>query len=433
MHMEINYSPSQLEAVKAQEPWVNDDEPFFRLSGSAGTGKSLITKKFLETLPSKRVIGLCSTHKACQQLQHYLGASVTVKTIDSFLGLQPKRNGKITSMVRSRKYDPSAYYDYDFAILDERCMVASDRESFLLEDVRTQDRRYIMVGDPCQLSPVNEDSSFTDRLEIPERYDKTLTEVHRFGGGILKVATDIRNAILAKDYGSYPLETSEEDGKGVYVLTEGEWNVEIKKAIKESTLQSNPDYLKILAYTNDAVIDYENRVARQLGRTPDEPFRVGDMVVVNEALTQNDELLLRTGEDIEILQLSKEEHEVYPGLWGWKMMVRRESGDVLTIVALDQTESRDAWKWTLDNLSRQAETGAKGWYQFYALRDYYADIRKGTASTVHKMQGSEAKIIGIDYGDLFKGCNRKDFNWAQADRLLYTAITRGREKVFIKI
>ena len=431
--MTIDYSASQADALSVVPDWITSQEPFLRLRGSAGTGKSTITKEIVSMLPKGKTIGVVPTHKAGEQLQKCLGPDIRVITIDSFLGLKPKKSGRETITVRHNKYDPSAYNAYDFALLDEAFMNGTAKSKFVLDDIRQQNRRYLLVGDECQLAPVGELDSPLNTLQIPEKYDKRLTEVHRFGGGILKVATDIRNAIVSGDYGAYPLDTYEEGGKGVYVLKPDAWGDEIKAIVRQPEFVHQPDTLKVLAYSNDAVIDYENRIARILGRSPAKPFEVGDMVVVNEALTQGDQVILRTGEDVEIMSVKHHEHPVYQGLEGWEMTVKRSIGELVSLVALDQTLSREAWKWTLNNLASQAESGQGGWYKYYALAEYFADIRQGTACTVHKMQGSQADVVAIDYANLFAGCGRKDFDWAQADRLLYTAITRARSKVLIKM
>ena len=424
------YTASQLEAIEKSSDFLRSKEMVFRLRGAAGTGKSLISKKILSNLNHGKVVGLAPTHKACQQLRKYLGPNIKVYTTDSFLGLQPKRQGADTITVRSRKYDPSKFNAIDTVLLDEAFMTGTGHFKFIQEDIAEQNRQYIKVGDPYQLAPVGEDDSPLDTMELPEHCDATLTETHRFGGAILEVATNIRNAIQKKDWGKYPLETIESEGKGVYILGKTEWGDKVKELVKDPQYAKDPDFLKVMAYTNDAVIDYENRVAAQIGRSSDEPFKPGDRVVVNEALSQNDELVLCTGEDLVIKSARQEAHDVFPSIIGWRLEVQRGNSEVVTVVALDQTVSREAWKWTLEELNREAQVSGN-WYKYYALKDYYADIRKGTSLTIHKMQGSQATNVALDYGNIFRGCGKKDFNWGMADRLLYTAITRATDNVYI--
>ena len=426
----IVFSPSQVEAIDKYEAFQRSEEMMFDLSGGAGQGKTTITRELVKRTPKGTCVGVSPTHKACQNFREHLdGLGVEVVTLDSFLGLQPKREGRGSIKVRSRRYDPSKWMKIDTVFLDEKSMADQYHTKFLLEDMQALNRCWVKIGDECQLPPVNEDRSQLDTIVLPDACKARLRETHRFGGAILELATGVRELIEGTAR-TYKLETNVQDGKGVYVLDRAAWGSQIKELLRDPRFKSDPDFLKILAHSNNTVLEYERRVDAQLGITPERPFIVGSKVVANEAFSRDDQLILGTCEDVTVLSCHRETHPVYDFLVGWVLQLQKADSTVVTVTALDHASSRDAYKWVLDELAREAEQG-EGWYQYYGLRDYYADIRKGTSMTIHKMQGSGAVNVAFDYSDVYRGAKGKGFDFAFADRLVYTALTRARENLFI--
>ena len=66
------------------------------------------------------------------------------------------------------------------------------------------------------------------------------------------------------------------------------------------------------------------------------------------------------------------------------------------------------------------------WYEFFNLKNTYADFRPNHASTVHKSQGSTYSNVCIDLTDI--GLNNKPMEVA---RLLYVGITRAKHKLYL--
>ena len=430
MNNNIIHTPSQVEAIAKYEAFLPSEEMIFDLAGGAGQGKTTITREFVKRTPKGTCIGVSPTHKACQNFREHLdGLGVEVVTLDSFLGLQPKREGRGSIKVRSKHYDPSKFLKVDTVFLDEKSMADQYHVEFMLEDIRTMNRKWVKIGDECQLPPVNEPFSLLDTMELPDSCKARLRETHRFGGAILELATSVRNVIEGKTK-TFELETNVEDGKGVFVLDREEWGKKVKECIRDDRFKSEPNFFKILAHSNTTVLEYENRVDRQLGLTPDNPFPIGSMAVANEAFSRDNQMVLGTCEDVKVLSCRKETHPVYPSLQGWVMDLQKMDSTVVTVTALDHYSSRESYKAILNQLAKDADAG-DGWYKYYGLRDYYADIRKGTALTIHKMQGSGAVNIAFDYSDVYKDCRSKTFDWKFADRLVYTALTRARVNLFI--
>jgi exodeoxyribonuclease-5 len=68
------------------------------------------------------------------------------------------------------------------------------------------------------------------------------------------------------------------------------------------------------------------------------------------------------------------------------------------------------------------------WREFYAMQEFFIDLRPGHAMTVHKSQGSTYDEVFVDYRNILKNRNVRE-----ADRMLYVAVTRARHSVIIGV
>jgi hypothetical protein len=66
------------------------------------------------------------------------------------------------------------------------------------------------------------------------------------------------------------------------------------------------------------------------------------------------------------------------------------------------------------------------WIEYFEMRDTYKpNLDYSYCSTVHKAQGSQWKHVYIDYSNIYHS------SYAIRDRLLYTAVSRMSERLFI--
>ena len=66
------------------------------------------------------------------------------------------------------------------------------------------------------------------------------------------------------------------------------------------------------------------------------------------------------------------------------------------------------------------------WEQFYYIKNLFADIKYNYAITIHKSQGSTYDNCIVLLKD-----NERNYNIVQKNKLLYTAITRASNNVFL--
>lgn len=167
---------------KIKNWFSNDSNRMFIISGYAGCGKTTLARQIPELLGVRNYRFLAPTGKASL----LLGGG----TIHSYLyKVHEDEDGEL--IFTKKSIDE---FDESLLLIDEISMVGDD----ILEDLRELNIPMIGLGDPAQLPPVK---GTNDILENP---DILLTEVFRMDGGLLKLATDIREgntrSLIKKEY-----------------------------------------------------------------------------------------------------------------------------------------------------------------------------------------------------------------------------------------
>ena len=145
----------------------------FRLGGPAGSGKSYLIKLIAEEIGMDDCLLITPTGKASTNL---IKAGLTSHTIHSRIyepivkktkvkseSTEDENNSndavtKVQEVVTYKLLPSDALAKYKLFIIDEGSMVGEK----LLADIMTFDKPILFVGDPNQLTPVNDESVFTD-------------------------------------------------------------------------------------------------------------------------------------------------------------------------------------------------------------------------------------------------------------------------------
>ena len=145
----------------------------FRLGGPAGSGKSYLIKLIAEKIGMDDCLLITPTGKASTNL---IKAGLTAHTIHSRIYEPIIQKNKVKSestkdentsndevtkvqeVVTYKLLPPDALDKYKLFIIDEGSMVGEK----LLADIMTFGKPILLVGDPNQLTPVNDESVFTD-------------------------------------------------------------------------------------------------------------------------------------------------------------------------------------------------------------------------------------------------------------------------------
>lgn len=257
----------QIDALNEMDRFIKSNETSMTLSGYAGTGKTslmeMIAKKSQRLL--KPVVFCATTNKAAAVLNDRVSkAGFKATTLNKTFGISVEVD--TNSKTYNARNLVNNLKDVDITpgstiIIDEASMINEENYKVLNDIAKKFHLKIIYVGDEAQLAPVNEDK-ISKVFRNGDGKVIRLTHVERTeDNAILKEATDIRNGKLLSGETSF-----NSKGEGVaYILPQHQEAISdvINHYVKG--LKKDPNYFRILAYTNKAVSDYNNQVRNLLG------------------------------------------------------------------------------------------------------------------------------------------------------------------------
>lgn len=269
----------QEEALNVMNDFIKGNEATMTLSGYTGTGKTSLMEIIANKAKKegKKIVFSASTNKAAAVLRDRVkSAGFTAQTLNKVFGIQvtpdegkPYDANNLVVLLKEAEITPGTV-----VVIDEASMINEENYRILNGIAEDNNLKIIYVGDKGQLAPVKE-SQISKVFRNNNGRVVNLTKVERTDdNAILKEATAVRNGQPLSMESSF-----NEQGKGVAYIKKSN-----KDAIKEVVnkfvphLKENPDYFRILAYTNAAVARYNTAVRNILGYTDNTP-RVGEPIV----------------------------------------------------------------------------------------------------------------------------------------------------------
>lgn len=257
----------QIDALNEMDRFIKSNETSMTLSGYAGTGKTslmeMIAKKGQKLL--KPVKFCATTNKAAAVLNDRVSkAGFKATTLNKTFGISVEVD--INSKTYNARNLVNNLKDVDITpgttiIIDEASMINEENYKILNDIAKKFHLKIIYVGDEAQLAPVNEDK-ISKVFRNGDGKVIRLTQVERTeDNAILKEATDIRNGKPLSGETSF-----NSKGEGVAYISPKHQEA-ISEVINHYVkgLKKDPNYFRILAYTNKAVSDYNNQVRNLLG------------------------------------------------------------------------------------------------------------------------------------------------------------------------
>ena len=132
-------------------------------------------------------------------------------------------------------------------LIDEASMVDSTLLGIALQCAHPFKTRLVFVGDPAQLPPVGEQTSPVFAMQ--RSCAATLQEVVRHQGPVLQLAGGLREGRLPCQMPPLLPAISSPQGQ-VRSLIQKDWLDQARRALREASVQDNPDAARILCYTN---------------------------------------------------------------------------------------------------------------------------------------------------------------------------------------
>lgn len=492
----IVYNKEQLEAINGISKMIidkingrqSDDvnsaaTTFITLQGQAGTGKTTIVKPILEAVAEdykKRNEGQFSvcvaapTHKAKNVIKTKTpGTSnymVDASTVAALVGVREDGRG-------GYKPDPNVskkIENYNIIIIDESSMINEEYLDLIKESAKSNSI-IIFIGDKGQLPPVRN----TDDIKLKDKdspvFDGTSSlKIKRFNlkervrqgedSPVLGYAdkyydfTDGKNKI-------YPYltdVTSSEDGRLVTVNANVNGIVEqVGDLYKEAFNTGNMDKVKIVAYTNARVEEYNSAIHKllhpelysQVGSDSifesflsHVRFAKGDFIVFNssfslpesEEITNNVEgkvISVTPAKNVNIKSVLKSNKEplISDSLEAEGISVNmvevtleyKDSNNVLqtvTVPALADYNSAKNYK-AFMNAQYQKSKNNNSWKTtYYPQFKFFADISLNYAITSHKSQGSTYEVVVVDAKNINSVTQT---SYKAKSQSIYTALTRA--------
>ena len=192
---EIKYNEHQREAIKKSY-----EKDFLIITGGPGTGKTTIMRGIIELYRmmnklsyeklSEKIALLAPTGRAAKRITE--STLVRASTIHRFLKWQKESN-----TFQVNEYNKSKV---EFVILDETSMVDTYLMASLLRGL-SANCKIVLVGDDHQLPSVGPGNVLHDLIESKSLDVVELTELYRQGedSNIISLAYDIRNSSVNKD------------------------------------------------------------------------------------------------------------------------------------------------------------------------------------------------------------------------------------------
>lgn len=404
----ITLTQGQQEALNAFTQFLTEPiETVFVLSGYSGTGKSTLVKTLIEQLPkfmkTARLINpslpdyviqlTATTNKAVENFSHITGMEAS--TIHSFLELrvQTDYDTGVTKLIPRSRNIQEGY----LLFIDEASYI--DKELLNLIFQRTKKCKIAFMGDPAQLTPVK--SSNTPVFDA-NFSGAQLTEVVRQAKGnpIVDLSTKFRETVTSGQFFSFV-----PDGHHVTHLPRKDFDYNIEQEFTRDSWRYKDS--KVLAWTNKCVIDYNHRIRDLVKGDPQ--FQAGDYAVCNKFITVNN----RSFKTDQMVQITRIEQTRCYGVDGYQYTL---DGGVSVFGAKHLAERNEFIK----------QARAAGQTTRVAMAENWIDLRAAYAQTVNKSQGSTYDRVFIDLDDI-RRCNSGD----QIARMLYVAVSRAREKVFL--
>lgn len=477
---DITLSPQQQQILDRLMAFVKQDrQRVFILKGYAGTGKTTLMRFLIQELKRQKTNFrlLAPTGRAAKVLSNICdaGASTIHSMIYTFSDLNQDlsdtRETELTVSSTGQLYlnfevvtldteenDPAIY------IVDEASMVADQEDGNitqakfgsgkLLTELLAFDSRpeskFVFVGDPCQLPPIQEVQSpallpdyFQQHFHVKAE-ERSLSQIFRQQGGstLIPASQQIRKLCenapaqesvygYQKVWGRVPLRNCRETS--LYRDFE-EMTDAYVKIVKRDGYNSA---IFITPY-NKKCSEISAQIRRKLGFNGFQ-LQTGDlmMVIQNNILTG-----LMNGDMVEVVDIDYEKSFRRANLSFVPVRVKelfskRETATLLLtdtlysgILNLDSAQQTGLFIDFVQRMKKLGITQRHNKVQFHEalMHDPYLNALRcnfGYAVTCHKAQGGEWEHVFVDFSNKLMNPTKEKFQW------IYTAVTRTRKNLHL--
>ncbi|HQK37897.1 MAG TPA: AAA family ATPase [Bacteroidales bacterium] len=416
------------------------------VTGYAGTGKTTLVASLVQVLRAlnKGFVLLAPTGRAAKVLSQYSGFPAS--TIHKKIYRQLLSPAGFADFVRDRNLHTDTVF-----IVDEASMIGETNRDVslfgsgnLLSDLISyvysgQNCRLVLMGDTAQLPPVGLSVSPALQPEALQRFGLSvrkvlLTEVLRqsSGSGILSFATSLRNMLENEDYRKPGMEPDR------YSDIASLAPAEVPEYLEQEYRKQGMENVIVICRSNRQSNRYNAGIRRQI-LYREEELSSGDVMMV----VKNDYFWLAEGEamgfiangDILRLKRIRRTDELYGFHFADASVVFPDYNDLEadvkllfdTITAEAPSLPAEKQKELMQAILQEYDLSSGKKIQDYLRTNPWFNalqVKFAYAVTCHKAQGGQWQTVFVDPG-------RQDIYDREYIRWLYTAVTRGTDKVYL--
>lgn len=437
------------------------------ITGSAGTGKTTRVKSIISSLKTTDGIFylLAPTGRATKNLQSHINdvTDSTATTIHSFLYKKDDESAQEIPEILKFSVTEEVLEDNAVIIIDEASMlsheVTSEKDFLqfgsgnLFKDLTdylnlsNSNRKLILIGDPCQLPPINVAQAEVLNIEYLKQYFETnnieqihLNKVHRQledDSAVLKSAIALRDKLQNNDFLQVPINI---DNREIY-------NFNMDDAL-EKYLWDYGNNAIFLSYTNKDVHNINLRFRELLNLNPQKLEKKERLILMKNSwlnsqyLYNGDFLIVENLGKIESFRVNvpqKQEKPITITLEFQDIELRKE--DSFSSIKCKVLHHK-IWNEENDSSTKELQALVIHFKQRYphlkrgtpeykqaVQNDPYINalyLRFGYAMTCHKAQGGEWDNVYINLAR-----PQNDLKTLNGFKWTYTALTRSKKYVYL--
>ena len=432
---------------------------YFTLTGKAGTGKTTLIQEVIREIakdnPYQRFVVSALAHKAVQVIYGETKKSskfVSASTVASLLGMKLDQE---TGLFKPAGKNAKIKLKRDSILfVDEASMLNEQNIKHLMNAAIRTNSKVIFLGDPGQLPPIRTGDLIkygTDSLSPvfktqKDEYSAGLTERVRQGEGspILDYADTFWNYSTTE--GQTDRRVNDEDmsrvenAQGSIEFINKQQADKIVPLFKQAVETNNPSLIKIVAYHNKTVKQWNQIIRRKVYGDKYSPNPLpGDILMMtdtyNDPASDDAKPLLFNSEDISVISTGP-----IRTVYRVQLMdatIKDPRGKIITVPLIIPTkENMDEFnnnKRLLWNEAQKYKNTDRVKYKrtldmYWSYGTKWAHVEYGYAITSHKSQGSTYDVSIVDSADINSNGFMSDISKA---RSIYTAITRARNSAVI--
>lgn len=452
----FNANQEQQEAIDTIMDFLSDNENVVHsLVGAAGTGKTSTLKalftRIVREMPHIDVQVAAPTHKAVQQVQRLTSKEAT--TLQAMLGLRPDMNIELFSK-RDLQFAKTGDEKMDHGgllVVDEASMINDELYEAIYESAHRKRKKVLFVGDRLQLKPVkNKNNQESLVFRDPSRTSELLTVMRQDKESPLLETLDIMRDFIDSDINALPNPATKltAQGEGIEFIFEPTGFLDrLKAEFQSPEFDRDKDGIKVLAYRNDTVAQYNETIRGMLGYSG--PPAVGEILMAydNVSMGTSNDLKIVNSNTYEVFHVGTLTTRHINGVpINGRMVTVKDANNFgasshsIFLMSPDENEedmkARLAESIHMLTTAIRASGNRRRWAtEFYPLMASFSTMEEmkhgpyfvkgktvdfGYAHTVHKSQGSTYRKVFVDGHDI----DSVDIPQNDKNRLKYVALSR---------